>query len=111
VADFTIKSGDRLPSIQALLSDADGPINLSTATRVDFIMRPVAGGVPKVNAQATIVSAAGGIVRYEWAAVDTNTPGKYEGEWEVTWNDTKRQTFPTATYHDIEVRADLDDDV
>lgn len=101
--DFTIKSFDRLPSIQATLS-----ADLTTAVGVDFIMRAAAGGAAKVNAPAVIVNAAGGVVRYDWLAADTDTPGSFQGEWEVHWPGAKTQTFPTLTYHTIAVLADLD---
>lgn len=103
MADFTIKTFDRLPVIQATLN-----ADLTTATGVDFIMRPISGGAPKVNAAATIVDAAGGIVQYAWLSADTNTAGSYNAEWEVHWPGTKTQTFPTASYHTIDVLADLD---
>lgn len=103
MADFSIKSFDRLPSIQATLS-----ANLTTATSVDFIMRPAAGGAVKVNAAAVIVDADGGVVRYDWLAADTDTPGSYQAEWEVHWPGPKTQTFPTLSYHTIDVLADLD---
>lgn len=111
MADFSIKSGDRLPSVQASLATADQPVDLATVGQVDFIMRSSGGGGVKVNAAATVVDAAGGVVRYDWAEGDTDAPGAYEAEWEVTWSDGKRQTFPTLTYHTIEVLADLDDDL
>ena len=101
--DFAIKAFDRLPSIQATLS-----ADLTTATSVDFIMRPKAGGTAKINAAAVVVDAAEGVVRYDWAALDTDTPGEYQAEWEVTWSGGKQQTFPTTTYHTIDVLADLD---
>lgn len=109
--DFSIKAHDRLPGIRAqLMTDEDvpQPIDLSTATAVKFIMRPEAGGVPTVNAAASILQPLTGVVQYDWLAVDTSTPGIYHGEWEVTWSNLKKQTFPTTTYHLIEILADLD---
>lgn len=103
MADFTLKSHDRLPSIQATLSS-----DLTDATGVDFIMRPASGGAVKVNAAAVVVDATEGIVRYDWLAADTDTPGQFQAEWEVTWTGGKKQTFPTLTYHTIDVLADLD---
>jgi hypothetical protein len=103
-ADFTIKANDRLPSIQATLS-----ADLTTATSVNFIMKSTGpGGAIKVNAVATIVTPASGVVRYDWIAADTATPGSYQAEWQVTWTGGKKQTFPTLTYHSIDVLADLD---
>jgi hypothetical protein len=102
-ADFQIKSFDRLPSIQATLN-----ADLTTAVDVKFIMRPSNGGTVKVNAAATIVNPSGGVVRYDWLTADTDTPGQFQAEWEVHWPGPKTQTFPTATYHSIEVVADLD---
>ena len=103
MADFVLKAYDRLPSIQATLS-----ADLTTAVSVDFIMRPAAGGTVKVNADAVIVDAAEGVVRYDWEAADTDTAGSYKAEWEVHWPSSKTQTFPTATYHTIDILADLD---
>lgn len=111
-ADFEMQRHDRLPSIQATLS-----ADLTDAASVKFIMRkatadyvPDFTGAAKVNATATIVEPAAGIVRYDWLAIDTDTAGTYVGQWEVTWTaGSKPQTFPTRTYHTILVRADLDD--
>lgn len=107
--DFVLKSFDRLPSIQATLSVAGEPVDLTGAT-VDFIMRLTAGGAVKVNAPAELADAAAGVVRYDWADGDTDTPGSYQAEWEVHWPDGRTQTFPTLTYHTVDVLADLDGD-
>lgn len=108
MADFTIKSHDRLPSIQAALTSSGEPVDLTTATSVDFIMRAESGGTVKVNSPAVIVDAGEGVVRYDWDAADTDSPGPYQAEWEVTWPGGKQQTFPTLTYHTVAVLADLD---
>jgi hypothetical protein len=103
-ADFTIKANDRLPSIQATLN-----ADLTTATGVTFIMKAISGGAIKVNAAAVIVSSgATSVVRYDWLAIDTATVGSYQAEWQVTFPGPKKQTFPTLTYHSVDVVADLD---
>lgn len=107
--DFVIKAHDRLPSIQATLSTGENTVDLSpVGVAVNFILTSAVGVAPKVNAAAVLVDAASGIVRYDWAATDTNTPGSYLGEWQVTWPDGRKQTFPTESYHVISVLADLD---
>ena len=107
-ADFTLKAYDRLPSIQATLSSGGNPLDLTSATAVSFIMRPATGGAVKVNAPAAIVTASGGVVCYDWAVGDTDVAGSYQAEWEVHWSSDKTQTFPTLTYHTIDILADLD---
>jgi hypothetical protein len=108
VADFTLKAHDRLPSIRATLSTDNVPVDLTTATGVKFIMKSATGTGVKVNATAAIVDFSSGIVQYDWIAVDTDTPGSYLGEWQVTWSTGKPQTFPTLSYHTIDILADLD---
>lgn len=113
MADFSIKANDRKPSIRATLltgtPPATAPVDLTNASRVDFIMKAGGvGGTVKVNSPAVIVDAPSGVVRYDWAAADTNAPGTYQAEWEVQWLDGMTQTFPTKTYHSIDVLADLD---
>lgn len=107
-SDFTIKANDRLPSIQATLSSGGSALDLTTATAVKFIMKTSTGSTIRVNATATIVTPTSGVVRYDWLAVDTATPGDYVAEWEITWTGGKKQTVPTLTYHTVTILADLD---
>lgn len=108
-ADFTIKANDRLPSITATFTTGVTPVDLTNATGVRFIMRPLRGGAVTVASPGVIIApATSGVVRYDWAAGDTTAPNNYQAEWEVTWAGGKKQTFPTLTYHTVDILADLD---
>ena len=94
---FNLKKGDRLPKLRATLVDGAGAaINLAGASIV-FRMRPQRGGALKVNAAATIVDAATGVVEYSWAAVDVDTEGVFVGEFAVTLAGLV-QTVPASGY-------------
>ena len=108
MSDFTLKAHDRLPSIQSVQSSGGTPIDLTGATGVNFIMKATQGSTIKVNAAAIIVTPLSGVVRYDWAVADVDTPGEYIAEWQVTWTGGKKQSFPTLTYHSISILADLD---
>ena len=107
MTDFTVGQGDLLPAISAQLVDENGdPVDLTDAT-CKFHMSK--GGVVKVDAAATIVTPATGIVRYDWVTADTDEAGEYDAEWEVTYTTgTKPLTFPnTATKLSILVTSEL----
>ena len=104
-----MKRGDLLPIAFSTLSDSTGAVDLTGAS-VQFIMR-ARDGTMKVNAAATIDDAAAGLVSYVWTLGDTDTPGVYPQEWEVTFPDGKIATFPNAGYNYVTVARDLADTV
>ena len=101
--DFWIKRGDRYPSFAYRL-DTGKSIG---AGSVKLIMTPDGDSTPKVNATATIVDSTNNDVRYDWGANDTDTAGLYNAEWEITYADGKKQTYPAGGYLKIRVFADL----
>lgn len=119
-AEFEMKANDRRPSIEATLGFQGSALPEALTGSVTFIMRranlatgagstpTVTEDPPKVDAAATIVDGALWKVRYDWLEGDTDEPGTYLAEWEVSFGDGAKQTFPTTGYHWITIYPDLD---
>ncbi|MFZ9725626.1 MAG: hypothetical protein ACO3EH_00335 [Ilumatobacteraceae bacterium] len=117
---FTIKRHDTQPSLAATLS-ADGvPIAIPAGATVSFVMRaagcadecscepntPAPISSPKVNKPGVVVDGALGQVRYDWAAVDTDTAGQFNGEFRITLAGAIT-TYPSVGYISIVIEPDL----
>lgn len=108
-ADWYWKANDTAPAIEGQLTDSSGsPVDVTGAS-VTFIMKAVGGNTPKINAAATIVTAASGIVKYTPATGDTDTAGDYLAEFQVIFGDGSKETFPNPAYLAVTITADLDD--
>lgn len=105
---FVAKRNDTRQYLLRTLTNADGTaIDLTNAT-VIFNMRIRNSSTLKIDgAAAVIVTAASGIVRYEWDTGDLDTAGFYEGEFEVTFGDSTVITVPNEEHIPITVIADL----
>jgi len=102
-----IKRNDTAPAFTATLLDSSGtPVNLSGAA-ARFLMRNPRTRQIKVDAAATIVDAAAGKVRYDWAVGDTNRAAVYQVEIQITFSDSTVETFPNGSFHRLEVIKDL----
>ena len=75
--------GDRDNDLADTIERDGTAVNLTGGT-VKFQMRAVGSSTLKVDAAATIVSAAAGTVSYPWAAADVDTEGMFLGAWEVS---------------------------
>lgn len=104
---FYVKQNDLSPSILVTLYDGDGVVQDITGNLgVRFHMRDAAG-TTKIDAAMTVVSAGDGQVRYDWVSGDTDTVGVYQAEVEVTYADSKPETFPNFGY----ITVTIDDDI
>jgi hypothetical protein len=103
---FYIKQNDTSPALRAQLKDGDDVPIVLTGASIRFHMRTLAGAAA-VDAAATIVTAANGIVQYNWQAADTATVGSYQAEFEVTYSDTTIETFPNSGYIRVEITDDI----
>ena len=104
--DITIKRGDTRNCIKAILKNASGaPVDL-TGCSVSFHMAPL--NRPAVISRAAhIEDAAAGEVWVVWAPGETDTAGVYRAEFEVVYQDGRRETFPNDGYISIQILNDL----
>lgn len=107
MATFIMKQNDTSPSIEATLTDINGTaINLNDAS-VRFHMKNLSNNAVVVDAAATIVTAASGIVRYDWQSADTTKAGIYSCEFEVTYSDASIETFPNDEQIIVSIEGEL----
>ena len=85
-----MNAGDLLPDLIADLADADGPVNLTSATKIEVV--GYRDGVEVLR--RTVTGDAQGKVVMPWQAGDTGV-GTLGVKWEVT-SGGKVQTFPPA---------------
>ena len=107
MATFIMKQNDTSPSIEATLTDINGTaINLADAS-VQFHMKNLTNSEVVVDEAASIVTAASGIVRYDWQAADTAKAGIYSCEFEVTYSDASIETFPNDEQIIVSIEGEL----
>jgi hypothetical protein len=86
--------GNRSPSLTDTINVDGLPFNLTGST-VKLRMRLESSGTLKVDTPAVVVSAVNGQVRYDWAAADVDTSGRYVAWWRITLPSTFIQETPT----------------
>lgn len=104
---FYIKKGDTSPALLVDLTPTG--VDITGATAVVFNMRARNGGAVKISrAAASIVTPTNPArVRYDWTAINTDTVGNYDGEFEVTRADGSVETFPNDSYITIQITGDI----
>lgn len=104
---FFLKRGDLGRSIRYTLQAPDGSAIDLTGASVRFLMSNHETGASVVAAAATIVTPTSGIVQYDWQANDVLAAGIFDGEFEVTYPDSRTETFPNYSYIEIIISGDL----
>jgi hypothetical protein len=110
MADLTIKQDDTYPPLSAVLSDAEGPVDLSAAIDIKVFLQgpalPLISGTCIADADQV---ANKGKMTHTWLPAETATVGIYEGEIQVKWTASQIQTFPNDDTFEVEIVADLGD--
>jgi len=111
--DFFITKGNRLPSIQDSLKDAQGaPLDLSgpAVTGVTFSMRDFATDTLQINEAAAVIVApsTSGIVRYDWSVDDADLEaGFYRARWTVQYQGGKSLDIPNDGHITVKISSPL----
>ena len=92
IYDFIMTAGDRLPSFQSTLELGGTAVDLTGCTVVFQFKHEDATAA--TSSSATIVTAASGVVRYDWGASDLSESGDYTGKWVVTHSTGKTFSVP-----------------
>ena len=104
--DVTIKRGDTRNCIKAVLKDGTGtPVDL-TGCEVKFYMAPL-NRPATISRAAHIQDAAAGEIWVVWVPGETDVAGIYRAEFEVVYQDGRRETFPNTGYVSIQIMSDL----
>lgn len=106
---YAIKAGDLEPPIDATLLQATGtPVDLTTAASVRCLVRRTGATSLAVDRDATINSPrTAGSVTLAWQAGETDTPGTYQLEFEITWPGSRKQTVPAWPAYTFVIYPDL----
>ena len=108
---ITLKQHDLEPSPRATLLSGtgvnEGPINLTGATAVASVIRPIGGGTT-IRRTCTVIDPLVGLVSFAWTTPDTANVGSFYQEWEIVWAGSRPQTVPNSSYNLIVIEDDLD---
>lgn len=106
---YTMKAHDLEPSFEVQLLDGTIPVDLTSVVSALFLMKTRKGikvaGLMTIPDQSILMNV--GIVRYDWVSGDTDTPGTFTAEVQVTWPGGRPQTFPASRYVTIQIDKDL----
>jgi hypothetical protein len=99
-----LKRGDTKVNIKATLSNESGPVNL-TDCQVRFLMSNRKTIV--IDREAIVNDAINGLVWFVFEQEDTVAAGTFQAEFEVTFPDERKETFPNSGYILINIQSDL----
>jgi hypothetical protein len=110
-ADFTVKQGATADTLQAILLGPNRlPEDISEATSLRFVMRPIAGGALLVDQTAVKIDDGTEPLRgradYEWGPTDLDIAGIFKAEFEALWPNDKISKYPSLGWLVIQIDED-----
>lgn len=94
--DATIRRGDTLPGLSAILTNADGSAPDLTDTEVTLVLRGATVEAPETVLAATVTDPATAAVALEWTRANTpSAPGVYFARWALAYPTGQSESFPS----------------
>lgn len=111
---FIIKRNDTFPTLTINVKTRGEfnqviPYNLSAVTACTFSMSDLSGNLKISSSQATVLVASAGTIQYSWTTENTDTSGKYNGEFELEFTGGDIMSIPNLGYINIEIIDDIND--
>ena len=107
MAQFYLKYNDNLPTLRSNLSDANGYIDLTTATNVKFIYQLRSRITTPTTGSATILGTTSGYVEWIWPTGSPVSGGFYNGEWRVNFSNGDILSVPNTEYIEFFINNNL----
>jgi hypothetical protein len=109
-ADILFKRDDRRPFVDITLTDANGAVDLTSATCEKIVIKNIDNVVvSNTTTELTVTDTTGGIVRWQPAATGAVAePANYYAEIQVTFNDGRHATFPNDDWFSVIILEDID---
>lgn len=112
IKSFIIKENDTLPSLSITVIDRGCfdekiPFILSAVTATTFTMIDECNQFKILEGPANITSSSGGTIEYTWSSADTDTPGRFKGEFRLSFSGGPRMTLPLNGSIDIFIQKSI----
>lgn len=105
--NITLKQGDTFPPVDITVLNPDGlPLSLPTGTLVRFHMGTLRTGAAFLGV-GEVLDAAAGRISYQWQPGDTDTPGGFLAEFQLTLPDGRVLTVPNNDWIEVEIVKQL----
>lgn len=101
--ELSIREGATYPPVTATVKDQYGDTYILTDVDTATFTMYNGEGTKIDSANASIVDANAGTVKYEWSTGDTDTSGTYSAYFEITFNDGSVMIAPSTNVLKIEV--------
>lgn len=104
MSDFITKQLDTRNALKAILKEDGTAIDLTNCT-VNFILKR--GSSTIIDRTVTINDAASGEVWVVFSKDELDNPGRWQGEFVVTFDDGSKETFPNQGYLEVKIKDNI----